>query len=111
MSSVRRALAAAFATATVVALGACGGGTGAHNSVIEYWLWDSGQQPDYQKCADALHDANTGLRMHMSQYGSVSYLSKLTAVFIADTAADIFKDHLPKFAKFAALKVLRPGDE
>jgi multiple sugar transport system substrate-binding protein len=74
-------------------------------------LWDSGQQPGYQKCADAFAGANPGLKVHISQYGWDSYWSKLTAGFIADTAPDVFTDHLAKFAQFADLKVLRPLDE
>jgi multiple sugar transport system substrate-binding protein len=35
----------------------------------------------------------------------------LTAGFIADTAPDVFTDHLAKFAQFVDLKVLRPLDE
>ena len=82
-----------------------GGGT------IEYWLWDSGQEPGYQKCADAFAKANPGLRVHISQYGWDVYWSKLTAGFIADAAPDVFTDHLAKFAQFVDLKVLRPLDD
>jgi multiple sugar transport system substrate-binding protein len=110
MSFVKRALAAALALVTAGALGACGGGAGGHIGTIEYWLWDSAQQPGYQKCADAFQQANPGLHIHISQYGWDSYWSKLTAGFIADTAPDVFTDHLAKFAQFADLKVLRPLD-
>src|SRR4051794_14622171 len=92
----------------------CGGGgqsSGGSNGTIEYWLWDSAQQPGYQKCADAFQQANPELRVHISQYGWDVYWSKLTAGFIADTAPDVFTDHLSKFAQFADLKVLRPLDE
>ncbi|MBL7262197.1 ABC transporter substrate-binding protein [Paractinoplanes lichenicola] len=82
-----------------------GGGT------IEYWLWDSGQQPGYQKCADSFAKQNPGLNVHISQYGWDVYWSKLTAGFIADTAPDVFTDHLAKFAQFVDLGVLRPLDE
>lgn len=82
-----------------------GGGT------IEYWLWDSGQQPGYQKCADEFAKRNPGLRVRISQYGWDVYWSKLTAGFIADTAPDVFTDHLAKFAQFVDLGVLRPLDE
>ena len=85
--------------------GSAGGGT------IEYWLWDSAQQPGYQKCADAFAKQNPGLRVHISQYGWDVYWSKLTAGFIADTAPDVFTDHLAKFAQFVDLKVLRPLDD
>ncbi|MET0426543.1 MAG: sugar ABC transporter substrate-binding protein [Actinoplanes sp.] len=85
--------------------GSTGGGT------IQYWLWDSGQQPGYQKCADAFAQANPGLRVNIAQYGWDNYWSKLTAGFIADTAPDVFTDHLAKFAQFVDLKVLRPLDD
>ena len=78
---------------------------------IEYWLWDSGQQPGYQKCADAFQQQNPGLRIHISQYGWDDYWSKLTAGFIADTAPDVFTDHLAKYAQFVDLEVLRPLDD
>jgi multiple sugar transport system substrate-binding protein len=87
------------------------GSSGTGNGTIEYWLWDSAQEPGYQKCADAFHQANPGLRIHISQYGWDTYWSKLTAGFIADTAPDVFTDHLSKFAQFVDLKVLRPLDE
>jgi multiple sugar transport system substrate-binding protein len=82
-----------------------GGGT------IEYWLWDSAQQPGYQKCADLFATRNPGLRVNISQYGWDVYWSKLTAGFIADTAPDVFTDHLAKFAQFVDLEVLRPLDD
>ena len=81
------------------------------NGTIEYWLWDSAQQPGYQKCADEFAAANPGLRVHISQYGWDVYWSKLTAGFIADTAPDVFTDHLAKYAQFVDLKVLRPLDD
>jgi hypothetical protein len=92
---------------------ACGGGGPGSGSAgtIEYWLWDSGQQPGYQKCADAFQQQNPGLRIHISQYGWDDYWSKLTAGFIADTAPDVFTDHLSKYAQFVDLEVLRPLDD
>ena len=87
---------------------ATGPGTG---GTIEYWLWDSAQQPGYQKCADAFARQNPGLRIHISQYGWDVYWQKLTAGFIADTAPDVFTDHLNKFAQFVDLEVLRPLDD
>jgi multiple sugar transport system substrate-binding protein len=114
MSRIRTAGAAA---ASVLLLAGCGWGGadaatgGGTSGTIEYWLWDSAQQPGYQKCADAFQKENPGLRIHISQYGWDDYWSKLTAGFIADTAPDVFTDHLSKFAQFADLKVLRPLDE
>ncbi len=108
----QRVRAAVVAVLTVGALSACGNGSGGGSAgTIEYWLWDSAQQPGYQKCADEFEKANPGLRIHISQYGWDAYWSKLTAGFIADTAPDVFTDHLSKFAQYVDLKVLRPLDD
>ena len=107
-----RRLKVGAAALTMSLLTACGGsGAGGTNGVIEYWLWDSGQQPGYQKCADAFAQQNPGLSVRISQYGWDTYWQKLTAGFIADAAPDVFTDHLARFAQFADLKVLRPLDE
>jgi multiple sugar transport system substrate-binding protein len=108
----RRIRTAAIAVLALSAVTACGGSSGSSaNGTIEYWLWDSAQQPGYQKCADAFQQANPGLKIHISQYGWDAYWSKLTAGFIADTAPDVFTDHLAKFAQYVDLKVLRPLDD
>lgn len=100
------------AALTLGLLTACGSaGVGGTVGVIEYWLWDSGQQPGYQKCADAFQRQNPGLRINISQYGWDTYWSKLTAGFIADAAPDVFTDHLARFAQYVDLKVLRPLDD
>jgi multiple sugar transport system substrate-binding protein len=109
----RRTVIAALGSAALAALAACGGASaGAGSSgVLTYWLWDSNQQPGYQKCADAFHQQNPGLTVRITQYGWADYWSKVTAGFIADTAPDVFTDHLSKFAQYADLKVLRPLDQ
>ena len=108
----QRIRTAAVALLTAAALTACSSTTGSSaNGTIEYWLWDSAQQPGYQKCADAFAKATPGLKVHISQYGWDAYWSKLTAGFIADTAPDVFTDHLSKFAQYVDLKVLRPLDD
>jgi multiple sugar transport system substrate-binding protein len=108
----QRIRTAAVAVLALSAVTACGGSSGSGaNGTIEYWLWDSAQQPGYQKCADAFQKANPGLKIHISQYGWDAYWSKLTAGFIADTAPDVFTDHLAKFAQYVDLKVLRPLDD
>jgi len=107
-----RHLKTGAAALTLGLLTACGSaGVGGTAGVIEYWLWDSGQQPGYQKCADAFQRQNPGLRINISQYGWDTYWSKLTAGFIADAAPDVFTDHLARFAQYVDLKVLRPLDD
>jgi len=113
--SLRRTVA--VASASVLLLAGCGWqgadttGTSAGGGTIEYWLWDSAQQPGYQKCADEFAKQNPGLRVRISQFGWDVYWSKLTAGFIADTAPDVFTDHLAKFAQYIDLEVLRPLDD
>ena len=110
MSRTARMIAAALTVSLATACSGSGG-AGGSSGTIEYWLWDSAQQPGYQKCADAFQQANPGLKVHISQNGWDSYWSKLTAGFIADTAPDVFTDHLSKFAQYVDLKVLRPLDD
>jgi len=107
-----RLVGAVTSALALAATAACGrGGQQSANGVITYWLWDSGQQPAYQKCADNFAAQNPGLSVAISQYGWDDYWSKLTSGFIADTAPDVFTDHLAKFAQFVDLKVVRPLDD
>ncbi|MFC7533194.1 ABC transporter substrate-binding protein [Actinoplanes sp. GCM10030250] len=90
---------------------ACGNAATTADGVIDYWLWDSGQQPGYQQCADAFQKQNPGLTVRITQNGWDTYWSKITAGFIADTAPDVFTDHLAKFAQYVDLNVLLPLDD
>ena len=64
-----RALALAVAVPLGLTMAACsadnpgGGGGDSKGGTIEYWLWDSNQQPAYQKCADAFTAANPGIQV------------------------------------------------
>jgi multiple sugar transport system substrate-binding protein len=109
----RRSAAALASTIALGAVAACGGGGGGSSATgpIQYWLWDSQQQPGYQKCADAFEAQNPGLTINIVQFGWADYWSKVTAGLIADTAPDVFTNHLAKFAQFVDLRALRPLDE
>jgi multiple sugar transport system substrate-binding protein len=108
---IKRIRTGAAALALGLLTAACGNtGTGTIG-VIDYWLWDSAQQPGYQQCADAFQQQNPGLSVRITQNGWDTYWSKITAGFIADTAPDVFTDHLAKFAQYVDLKVLRPLDD
>lgn len=80
-------------------------------NTITYWLWDSAQQPGYQKCADGFAADNPGLKVQIIQMGWNDYWSKLTAGFVADQAPDVFTNHLAKYAQFVDLGVLLPLDD
>lgn len=109
---LRRA-AAISATALMVLSGCSAGSNEAEgNSVgtIDYWLWDTGQLPGYQKCADMFKE-KTGKSVTITQYGWDDYWQKLTAGFIADQGPDVFTDHVSKYPQFTDLEVILPLDE
>ena len=105
-----KALAVGVAVAMTAAVSACTGGGGSEqaDNQISYWLWDSAQQPGYQKCADAFHQENPDLTVKITQYGWDDYWTKLTAGFISGTAPDVFTNHLTKYPQFVDLDVLQP---
>ena len=76
---------------------------GAASGSIEYWLWDSGQLPAYQACADAFHKANPSATVTVKQYAWDDYWSKINAAFTAQTGVpDVFTDHLSKYPEFVS---------
>lgn len=112
LRGLKRVLAVGVAAALTATVSACGGaGAGHADNVITYWLWDSSQQPGYQKCADAFHQAHPDLSVQITQYGWDDYWTKLTAGFISGTAPDVFTDHLTKYPQFEDLNVLLPLDK
>lgn len=112
----RRALLGTVLPATAVALAACSApgtrsSTAGGSATVSYWLWDANQLPAYQAAAKAFQQSNPDITVSITQLGWGDYWTKLTAGFIADTAPDVFTDHLSKFGQFAELGVLRPLDE
>ncbi|MDO5067410.1 MAG: extracellular solute-binding protein [Propionibacteriaceae bacterium] len=108
---MNRKFTAFIAAATATTLLATGCAPKAQDDgVIDYWLWDAAQQPGYQACADAF-EAETGLKVRITQYGWDDYWYKLTAGFIADQAPDVFTNHLSKYPQFIDLEVLTPLDD
>lgn len=107
-----RRLGAAALLPMLLAVSGCSGGAGsAQSGVIDYWLWDSAQQPGYERCAEAFEAEHPELDIRFTQAGYDDYWSKLTAGFIADEAPDVFTNHLTKYPQFVDLEVLLPLDE
>lgn len=71
-------------------------------TTLQYWLWDSNQQPAYQQCANAFTKANPDISVKISQKGWDDYWSGITTGFVSGTAPDVFTDHLGYFPQFAA---------
>ena len=113
----------ALALALSLALSACVGGiedstdaaaagdAGSGSGEVNYWLWDSSQQPAYQACADAFHAANPEVTVKITQLGWDDYWTKLTAGFVSGTAPDVFTDHLSKYPEFLSNNQLLPLDD
>ncbi len=128
MATIRTKMGAALVglAALSLTLTACGGGssdggggdggsgdaidTSAATGDITYWLWDAGQLPAYQACADAFHTANPNVNVKISQYAWDDYWGKITNGFVAGDAPDVFTDHLSKYGEFVSQDQLVPLD-
>ncbi len=129
MATMRKKLSAALVglAALSLSLSACGGGGSSDNSGgsgggdgaidtsaatgdINYWLWDAGQLPAYQACADAFHTANPNVNVKISQFSWDDYWGKITNGFVAGDAPDVFTDHLSKYGEFVSQDQLVPLD-
>lgn len=114
MLTRRGALTALSSSAATLVLSACSSSNDDEDSSIptsvEYSMWDSGQQPAYQACADRFKE-KTGITVNITQIGWNGYWTKLTAGFIAGTGPDAFADHIQKFAQLVDLDVLLPLEE
>jgi multiple sugar transport system substrate-binding protein len=74
--------------------------TASASGEVTYWLWDSNQQPVYQKVADAFHAANPNITVKIAQYSWDDYWTNVTNGFVAGTAPDVFTNHLSKYPEF-----------
>ena len=70
-----------------------GGGSGGGNVTLHAELWDPGQLPSYQACANAFH-AKTGDTVDITQSGWSDYWSNLTTQLAAGQGPDIITDHV-----------------
>jgi multiple sugar transport system substrate-binding protein len=97
----------------ILAVASCGGGeTGARTAdgkvLLRYQLWDTNQKPMYQKCADRFEQANPRIEIQIENKNWGDYWSGLARGFIAETAPDVFTDHLGKYPQFAQSEVIEP---
>jgi ABC-type glycerol-3-phosphate transport system substrate-binding protein len=108
----RKLLAVALASASFVALSACGSSAGGSSSgTINWWTWDDKQAAAYQSCATAFEQANPGVTVKISQYAVDDYFTKLTAGFVAGTAPDAFQNSVQFFQAYASQHQLLPLDD
>lgn len=115
MTRQRRLITAASATAaSVLLLAGCAGGggnTAAGPVELEYWVWDSNQQPGYEECTAAFTEANPDITVNTTQYGWNDYWSTLTTGLVSGDGPDIFVNHLSYYPGLAARGQLLPLDD
>jgi multiple sugar transport system substrate-binding protein len=107
---MKRLLIIIALTSTVAA---CGGSsqptrTADGKTLVRYQLWDTNQKPVYQKCADKFEQANPDIKIQIENKNWGDYWSGLARGFIAETAPDVFTDHLGKYPQFAQSEVIEP---
>jgi multiple sugar transport system substrate-binding protein len=114
MTWQRRLLAATSATATAVLLltGCSSGGGPSDGSVqLDYWVWDSAQQPGYEECATAFSKENPGVTVKTTQYGWDDYWTTLTTGLVSGDGPDVFVGHLSHYPELAAKHQILPIDD
>jgi multiple sugar transport system substrate-binding protein len=107
---MKRLLALLPLALTVAACGGTSGGamTPDGKVLLRYQLWDTNQKPVYQKCADRFEQAHPNIKIQIENKNWGDYWSGLARGFIADTAPDVFTDHLSKYPQFAQSEVIEP---
>jgi len=96
VSRLRTTLAAALLLLLLAAAPAALAGT------VRYMLWDASQRPLYQQCANDFQKAHPGIRIRIQQQGWDDYWTTLSTGFVAETAPDVFTNHLSKFPDLVA---------
>lgn len=69
---------------------------------LRYALWDANQRPLYQQCADDFQKAHPGIRIRIQQQGWDDYWTTLSTGLVAETAPDVFTNHLSKYPDLVA---------
>lgn len=69
---------------------------------LRYALWDANQRPLYQQCANDFQQANPGIRIRITQQGWDDYWTTLSTGLVAETAPDVFTNHLSKYPDLVA---------
>ena len=78
------------------------GAAGANPVTVRYALWDANQRPLYQQCADDFQKQNPGIRIRIQQQGWDDYWTTLSTGLVAETAPDVFTNHLSKYPDLVA---------
>jgi multiple sugar transport system substrate-binding protein len=71
---------------------------------IDYWLWDTNQEPAYKTCAVNFEKQNPSIKVKVIQKGWDDYWTGITTGMVAGNAPDIFTNHLAKYPEYALNK-------
>ena len=75
-------------------------------TTLRYMLWDASQRPLYRQCADDFERLNPGIRIRIQQQGWDDYWTTLSTGLVAETAPDVFTNHLSKYPDLVANRQL-----
>lgn len=75
---------------------------GAQAAQVRYMLWDASQLPAYRQCAADFARTRPGTTVKIVQAGWDDYWTSVSTGFIADSAPDVFTNHLAKMPAYAA---------
>lgn len=76
--------------------------TTAQAGEVRYMLWDASQRPLYQQCANQFEKSHPGVRIRIQQQGWDDYWTTLSTGLVAETAPDVFTNHLSKYPDLVA---------
>ncbi|UED84069.1 ABC transporter substrate-binding protein [Streptomyces profundus] len=108
--TTRRTLSVLTCLSLGALLSACGQALGKDPNTVNYWLWDASQQPAYQQCADDFEELNPELTVRIEQRGYDDYWNGLALGFVAESAPDVFTNHLSKYPEYVTRDLLLPLD-
>jgi multiple sugar transport system substrate-binding protein len=107
--------AAAAAVALALGVAACGtsgpapGGYG-DTGEITYWMWDAGQLPAYQQCAEDFEATHQDIDVTIEQLRWDDYWGRLLTAFVSNSAPDVFVDHSSKYGDYVSRGLIEPLD-
>lgn len=78
---------------------------------LNYWIWDSNQQPGYEECTAAFMADNPDITVKTTQYGWGDYWSTITTGLVSGDGPDVFANHLSYYPELASKGQLLALDE
>ena len=111
-----RVAATALASSVALLLAGCSGGSSSSDKSnatvnLNYWVWDSAQQPGYEECAGAFTKENPKIAVKTTQYGWNDYWTTLTTGLISGEGPDVFVGHLSHYPELASKGQILPIDD